>query len=146
MDAEYHFQATKEAKTEQVAAFFIDLVTEYDKRGKHRLDIFLDRNRAHKTKMQTMVAEQTASLPIEVRFHLMPAYSPKVNVVEYAIHLIRLSVLHHADHKNSLADFEQKIRLLCQSGAILSKTQIINLLGYIEELILKFVALSPKRE
>jgi hypothetical protein len=96
--------------------------------------------------MWNMVAEATKSVPITVRFHLMPAYSPKINPVEYAIHLIRLKVLHHADCKDSLPEFQRYVKDLCASGEILSKEQIINLLGHIEELILEFVNLSPKRE
>lgn len=93
-----------------------------------------------------MVAEATKSLPITVRLHLMPAYSLRINPVEYAIHLIRLKALHHADCKDSLSEFQRYVKDLCASRKILSKEQIINLLGHIEELILKFVNLSPKRE
>jgi transposase len=145
LESEYHFQASTEAKTEQVAAYFIELVKEYHHRGKSKLDIFLDRNTTHKNKMWAMVLEATRTLPIAVRFHLMPAYSPKLNPVEYAIHVIRLKVFHHADCKDSLPEFQRFVKDLCDSGKIFSKEQIINLLGHIEDLVLEFVNLSPKR-
>lgn len=55
---------------------------------------FLDRNTAHKAKMQGLFANLTESLTIKVNFHLMASYSPKLNLaaaaaVEYAIHLSR---------------------------------------------------------
>jgi hypothetical protein len=96
--------------------------------------------------MQTQVAEATTALATQVRFHLMPAYSPKLNIVEYAIHLIRLRVLHHADCRASLAEFQERVKAACENGAILSKEQIINILGYIESLVPQSAPLSPERE
>lgn len=85
--------------------------------------------------MQALFSEMNAHLPIEVKFHLMPAYSPKLNLVEYAIHLIRQKVLHHADCKTSLTEFESYIKRLCEQGKVLTKEQIINILEHIESLV-----------
>jgi len=103
------------------------------------LDIFLDRNTTHKDKMQRLLAELLASdtlkTTIDVKFHLMPAYSPKLNLVEYAIHQIRRQALPHADSKHSLPFFIEHITPLCSEGKIFSKAQIINILAYVKSLV-----------
>lgn len=80
---------------------------------------------------------------IEMEFHHFPAYSPKLNVVEYAIHLVRLKVLHHADAKKNLEQFVGEIEDTCKE--LLSAEQVINILEHIEELV-KSNNLSPERE
>ena len=93
------------AKSQQIAEYFADLAARYQAQGYDRLDVFLDRNTAHKAKMQNIYASLTAQLQIQVKFHLMAPYSPALNLVEYAIHLIWLKVLHHADCKKNLSGF-----------------------------------------
>lgn len=88
--------------------------------------------------MQTLFANLTTNLTIKVIFHLMAPYSPKLNLVEYAIHLIRQKVLHHADCKTSLTQFESYVKELCNNQKLLNKEQIINTLEYIESLVPKF--------
>lgn len=85
--------------------------------------------------MKALFADLTAKMTIKVSFHLMAAYSPKLNLVEYAIHLIRQKVLHHADCKNSLSQFQSYINELCDNQKILNKEQIVNILEHIESLI-----------
>ncbi len=85
--------------------------------------------------MQKLFADLTTGLTIKVNFHLMAKYSPKLNLVEYAIHAIRQKVLHHADCKISLAQFETYIKNLCNNEKIFSTEQIINILQHIETLI-----------
>lgn len=96
--------------------------------------------------MQTFFDKLASGLTIKVRFHLMAAYSPKLNLVEYAIHLIRQQVLHHADCQKSLCHFEAAIQQICHNQKLLSKEQIVNLLEHIESLVLQFANQSPKRE
>lgn len=148
--AEVFFQASETAQSLDIAGYFADLVRRYDARGYARLDIFLDRNSTHKQKMQRLLAELLAAdeirTTIAVEFHLMPAYSPKLNLVEYAIHQIRLQVLHHADCKHSLPHFIERIKTVCSAGAIFSKEQIINIVGHIESLVSKNTNQSPERE
>jgi len=133
--AESFFQASKQAKSEDIARYFADLVTKFQGMGVNQIHIFFDRNATHRAKMQKIFAELTAKLTIKTTFHLMAAYSPKLNLVEYAIHLIRQKVLHHADCKKTLAQFENSIKELCLNKKILSKEQIINILDYIEKLV-----------
>lgn len=126
------------AKSQQIAQYFADLAAHYQARGYKRLDVFLDRNSAHKAKMQAIFASLTTQLQIQVKFHLMAPYSPALNLVEYAIHLIRVKVLHHADCKKSLPEFEAYIKELCEHHKILNKEQIINILEHIESLVPNF--------
>jgi len=93
--------------------------------------------------MQGIFAKLTKNLDIRVQFHFMAAYSPKLNLVEYVIHWIRQAVLHHADSKKSLAEFQSIIENLCNKGEILNKEQIINILCHIESLVYKNTILSP---
>jgi hypothetical protein len=72
---------------------------------------------------------------IEVHLHLMPAYSPKLNLVEYVIDHVRQKALHHADSKHSLAIVVERIKALCSQTKIFSTEQIIIILGFIESLI-----------
>lgn len=135
--AEFCFRASPVAKSQQIAQYFADLATLYQAQGYDRLDVFLDRNSAHKAKMQAIFASLTTQLQIQVKFHLMAPYSPALNLVEYAIHLIRVKVLHHADCKKSLPEFETYIKELCDDQKILTKEQIINILEHIESLVPK---------
>jgi transposase len=73
--------------------------------------------------------------PVKIEFHLMPEYSPKLNPVEYAIHLLRLRCLHHADSTTSLQQAVERIVEVCKQGTILSKQQIKNLLRHIASLV-----------
>lgn len=134
---ECFFQAGKLARSDHIAEYFADLALLYQQNGFEKVEIFLDRNPTHKTKMQTLFAQLTYDLTIKVNFHLMAAYSPKLNLVEYAIHLIRQKVLHHPHCTSSLIEFESAIKALCEKQKIFTKEQIINILEYIESLIPK---------
>jgi hypothetical protein len=111
------------------------LARSYQSRGIETLDVFLDRNPTHKDKMQSLFAGLTADLTIKTTFHLIAAYSPKLNLVEYAIHLIRQKVLHHADSKTSLKEFESQVEELCHSKKLLTREQIVNILDHIMSLV-----------
>ena len=87
--------------------------------------------------MQKMYAELSKDFEIKMHFHLMAAYSPQLNLAEYVIHMVRQRILHHADHKKCLSEFESKIKELCESKALISKEQICNILAHIENLVLK---------
>jgi len=69
-------------------------------------DIFLDNNPTHKNKMKTDFY-QKSDVPIAVRFHHFPRYSPLCNPTEYLIHLIRQKYLHHHDYKLNLQELEK---------------------------------------
>ena len=104
------------------------------------MDIFLDRNTTHKEKMQGLLAELRATQPtttVSVQFRLMPAYSPKLNPVEYAIHLLRLRCLHHADATQALPQVIERIAEACNKGKVLSKQHIKNVIRLIKSLVEK---------
>ena len=132
---ECHFRASKTARSQQVAEYFADLAAGYRAGGFNRLEIFLDRSTTHLGKMQNAFAALTQGLGIKVSFHLMAPYSPALNLVEYAIHLIRLKALHHADCKRSLSEFETIIKELCDNQKVLTKEHIVNILEHIESLV-----------
>lgn len=128
--AEFFFQASKKAKSEHIAQYFAYVVEELNLKGFNKVEIFLDRNPTHKNKMQTIFKELTQHLNIKTTFHLMAAYSPKLNLVEYAIHLIRQKVLHHADSKTSLAQFEQDITCINATKQVNTAYELIRNIIY----------------
>ncbi len=137
LGADYFFRASKTAKAEDIAGCFFDLAMYFQDKNKSAVDIFFDRNSTHKNKMRDIFAELSKNLRIDVQFHFISAYSPKLNLVEYVIHWIRQKVLHNADHKKSLPEFQAAVENLCKNGEILSKEQIFNILCHIESLVLK---------
>lgn len=137
MNADYFFQANKKAKSEQIAAYFAELAKYFQDKNAKKISIFFDRNPTHKKKMQAIFAELTKDLLIRVEFHFIAAYSPKLNLVEYVIHWIRQEILHHADARKSLSEFQSLIENLCIKSEILNKEQIINILCHIESLVQK---------
>lgn len=126
---------SKRATSEEVAQYFADLAKNFQEKGYQVLKVFLDGNSTHKAKMQSIFKELTKALKIETYFYLIPPYSPKLNLVEYIIHLIRQKVLHHADAKKDLNYFETKIKDLCSSQEFLTKSMVVNILAHIETLI-----------
>jgi hypothetical protein len=134
-NAEYYFQANPSAKSEQIAHYFADISSHYEQKGFKKMIVFLDRNTTHKTKMQSIFAELSKDRSIKTEFHLMAAYSPQLNLVEYAIHIIRQKILHQADCKTNLKEFEKQIKTLCDEKKILDKQGIINILVHIESLV-----------
>jgi transposase len=132
---DFIFDAVKSAKSETIAEYFAKMSAKYEQKGIKELHIFFDQNPTHKNKMQDKFKELTQHLHIKTEFHFIASYSPKLNLVEYAIHLIRQKVLHHADCQKNLADFEKEIRFLCETGSILTKEQILNILDHIRTLV-----------
>jgi DDE superfamily endonuclease len=147
--AEFFFQAKPQAKSEHIAAYFANPIAYHHQHGARSMDIFLDRNTTHKEKMKRLLEDLRAHQPsaqVDVRFHLMPAYLPKLNPVEYAIHLLRLRYLYHADSIRVLPQVIEHIAEVCKEGTILSKQQINNIIRHIIGLVKPVTVLSPKRE
>ena len=73
-----------------------DLAQHFEHLGYRKIDLFFDRNPTHKKKMQTLYKDlvKDRKIKVEMNFYLMAAYSPDLNLVEYAIHLIRQKLLH----------------------------------------------------
>jgi len=117
-----------------------DLAKHFEESGYRKMEVFLDRNPTHRHKMQRLFKELMVerSIGLEVKFHLMAPYSPKLNLVEYAIHLIRQCLLHNADYRKDLEQFVTQVKELCGSGQLLSKEQVVNILEHIRQQVVDY--------
>jgi transposase len=66
-----------------------------------------------------------------VEFIYLPPYSPKLNLVEYVIHLLRLRFLHHLPIGTSLEMIEQQLEQFLQSHQFLTTEQVQKTLNFI---------------
>lgn len=132
------------AQSDDVARYMAHLTLEMDKLGVERLEIVLDQNTTHQQKMQQLCQEEITELSrqqkrkikTELVFTYLPAYSPKLNVVEYAIHLLRQRCLHHRPYNMKMEQIEQLLTKELSTKQLLSSLQIMNILQYIEDQIL----------
>jgi hypothetical protein len=98
---------------------------------------FLDNNTTHLSKMQVLFQQQSKGLRLQVTFHYFPKYSPKLNIVEYFIHLIRQKWLHHSDYKQRLETIEKKLAEQLHQRVFLPKENMVNILQHIHDLVVK---------
>jgi transposase len=61
----------------------------------------------------------------------LPPYSPKLNLVEYVIHLLRLKFLHHLPMETTLLQIEQRLVQFLNSHQFLSAEQVQKTLNFI---------------
>lgn len=118
-------------------AYLLALATYLHAQAYEKVHFFLDNNTTHLSKMTNLFYQQCQHLPLEVTFHYFPKYSPKLNIVEYLIHLIRLKWLHHADYKQRLKTVQEKLTQHLHKQVFLPKENIINILQHIQDLVLK---------
>lgn len=105
------------------------------------MEVLLDNNTTHKQKMQELYREEIEQLgkkhdkeiKTELVFTFLPAYSPKLNLVEYAIHLLRLRCLHHRPYNMKMEEMEERIYRELQKQKLLNPQQIVNILQHIEK-------------
>lgn len=129
------------AQSDDVARYMAHLTVEMDRQGVERVEILLDNNPTHKQKMQELYLEEVEQLgkgqgkeiKTELVFTFLPAYSPKLNLVEYAIHLLRLRCLHHRPYNMKMQQVEERIQRELQKQKLLTPQQIINILQHIED-------------
>lgn len=134
---ECFFQARQQAKTEQVAEYFSELAAYLHQQGYQHAHFFLDNNTTHQAAMRSIFQQQTSQLPLQVTFHYFSTYSPKLNIVEYYIHLIRQKWLHHADYLLRLDTVEKKLVQYLHRQVFLPQENLINILQHIQNLVLK---------
>jgi transposase len=134
---ECFFQAQQEAKSEQVAAYLLDMATHLQQQGYRKAHVFIDNNPTHQQKMLTLFQQQSAPLTIQLLFHYLPKYSPKLNLVEYLIHLIRQKWLHHGDYQRNLAAIQTQLTEQLHQKVFLTQDKIINILQHIQNLVLE---------
>jgi len=113
----------------------IDLAKSLYAQGYTSADIFLDNNPTHKNKMKTDFY-QKLNVPMTIRFHHFPKYSPLCNPTEYLIHLIRQKYLHHHDYKLNLQELEKILSDNLLGKTFISKEQLVNILEHIHNLVL----------
>lgn len=98
-------------------------------------DLLMDNNPTHKNKMKVEFYSKL-DVPMKVRFHHFPRYSPNCNPTEYLIHLIRQKYLHHHDYHLNLEAMEKVLSDKLFGKAFLSKDNLVNILEHIHNLIL----------
>lgn len=106
--ATQYFMASEVAVSEAVALFFYRLARARRKAGCHHLTIFLDNNSTHQDLMRYQLYWKLKANPalhdFRLEFKYTPRYSPDFNLVDYAIHLVRLKLLHHLPAKTTIAE------------------------------------------
>ena len=118
-----------------IADYLVDLANCLHASGYSSADIFLDNNPTHKNKMKTAFWNKL-EIPISIRFHHFPKYSPFCNPTEYLIHLIRQKYLHHHDYKLNLQELEKILTDNLLGKTFISKEQLVNILEHIDNLVL----------
>lgn len=129
------------AQSDDVARHMAYLALEMDRQGVERVEILLDSNTTHKQKMQELYQQEVEQLSkgngkeikTELVFTFLPAYSPKLNLVEYATHLLRLRCLHHRPYNMKMEEIEERIQRELLKQKLLTPQQIINILQHIED-------------
>ena len=93
------FDISPGSKTEDISEYLAELCLDCVELGYDKLCIILDNNPTHKQKMRTQLAlhleQMGLARAISVELLYVPSYSPKLNLVELGIHLLRLRFLHH---------------------------------------------------
>ena len=139
LSGEEFFNLRSGSKTEDVAEYLAEFVSESVQLGYAHLSIILDNNPTHKQKMEAQLRlhleEMGIDQKITVELLYTPSYSPKLNLVEYVIHLLRLRFLHHLPLGMTLADIECKLKRFLESNQFLSAEQVKKTLNYILSLV-----------
>ena len=134
-DGDCYFYGSPVASSDVVGAYLVDVARILEEKGYQQATILLDRHSTHQATMkahfQTCYAQ--AGLVIEVAFLHFAAYSPWMNLVEYAIHLLRQRQLHHRSHEQDLAALEAQLDAYLADTVLLTPEQIVNTMAYIEK-------------
>jgi hypothetical protein len=72
---------------------------------------------------------------ITVECLYVPSYSPKLNLVEYVIHLLRLRFLHHLPVGTTLSQIGQQLEQFLTFNQFLSAQQVQKTLNFIFSLV-----------
>ncbi len=138
MDAitgEEYLKLTERAKTEDIVNYFTELCDDISKQGFHKLTIILDNNSTHKKKMKNLLQEELLKLGIhsklEIEFIHTPPYSPDYNLVEYLIHQLRLTLLHHQPIGTTIEMIRAKIYQYLQVNHLQTPEQIQHTIAHI---------------
>lgn len=139
LSGEEFFRLSRLAKTEDISVYFAELCLDCVELGFDKLRIILDNNPTHKQKMQAQLMQHLQQMglsnEIVVEFLYLPSYSPKLNLVEYVIHLLRLRFLHHLPLGTTLDQIEQQLEQFLSTNQFLSAEQVQNTLNFIFSLV-----------
>jgi len=139
LSGEEFFRLSPGSKTEDVSEYLAELCLDCVELGYTKLCIILDNNPTHKQKMQTQLAAHLQQMglaeAITVECLYVPSYSPKLNLVEYVIHLLRLRFLHHLPVGTNLNQIEQQLEQFLASNQFLSAQQVQKTLNFIFSLV-----------
>lgn len=135
LTGEEFLRLSDKAKTEDVSLYLAQLCLDCIELGFEKLSIVLDNNTTHKQKMRRQLAEHLKQMglasAISLEFIYLPPYSPKLNLVEYVIHLLRLRFLHHLPIGTSLEKIEQQLQQFLQFHQFLTVEQVQKTLNFI---------------
>lgn len=135
LTGEEFLRLSDKAKTEDISLYLAELCLDCAELGFDKLSIVLDNNTTHKQKMRKQLAEHLKQMGIAselmVEFIYLPPYSPKLNLVEYVIHLLRLRFLHHLPIGTSLEMIERQLEEFLQSHQFLTAEQVQKTLNFI---------------
>jgi transposase len=133
-----YFQSSPSAKTPAVAHYLADLIADTMKEGYTRLTFVLDNNPTHKKKMRTLLEEELSKRNLQknisLSFIYTPPYSPKLNLAEYLIHILRQRLLHHHRYNTTLTDLIQRVVDFLACDSLQTPQQIAATLRHIIKL------------
>jgi transposase len=125
----------EDAKSENVASYFLLLCFKMLSLGYAHLIVFLDNNSTHKEKMIKMLNKLLSIFgiadQIKIEFIYTPSYSPKLNLAEYLIHQLRLRLLHHMPIGSTIDSITEKIENFFENNQLQSPEQIHNTMQHI---------------
>jgi hypothetical protein len=128
---EVFFDTQDRMKADNVAWCVHHTASALAQRGYNKMIMYIDNNPAHKTLMRFFLA-LLPRLPIDIQIKHLPPYSPKLNIVEYLIHLIRQKNLHHAPHSQDIGTVKQRLsNYLCYKKPF-EQEMIYNILDHID--------------
>jgi hypothetical protein len=127
------------AKTEDISLYLAEFCLDCVELGVSKICIILDNNPTHQRKMRVQLATHLQQMglaqEITVEFLYVPPSSPKLNLVEYVIHLLRLRFLHHLPLGTTLVEIEQQLEQFLQSHQFLGSQQVRKTLNFIFSLV-----------
>jgi len=139
LTGEEFFRLSPHAKTEDISLYLAELCLECVELGVSKLCIILDNNPTHQHSYAASVGDPLQQMglaqEITLEFLYMPPYSPKLNLVEYIIHLLRLRFLHHLPLGTTLVQIEQQLEQFLQSHQFLGSQQVRKTLNFIFSLV-----------
>jgi DDE superfamily endonuclease len=149
--AKEYLKLEQVAKTPEIAQYIVNLTLDQlkDNPQLQTINIFLDNNPTHKTKLRTLINEITIELYKKrkgkkrpkylpkfkdfptINFYYFAPYSPDDNPVEYDIRLIRQLALHHLPLNTTLDQLASQLQTKIQNQQFMTHEKLQNTLKHI---------------